>query len=487
MLKILFVSSEVHPLIKTGGLADVSASLPHALAELGHDVRILMPGYADALDRAADAVAETDWTSPLDGGPTRLFRSPLPESGVPVWLLEAAGFSDRPGNPYLGADGHPHPDNAIRFDLLARAATAVAGDRGGLGWQPDVVHCNDWQTGLVPVRMLQHRVPGATVYTIHNLAYQGLFPPETFQTLGLPDWLWTMDGLEFHGHLSFMKGGAALADRLTTVSPSYAAEIRTPAHGWGLEGLFNQRAEDLVGILNGIDRRYWDPQNDPYLYAPYNGDDLGGKATNKVGVQEELGLTEPSDTPLVAVITRLADQKGIDLILNALPDLLGRDVQIAILGKGDQTYERSLERVAGDHPGRVAVHLGFDEGLAHRLEAGADMLLMPSRFEPCGLNQLYSLAYGTLPVVRAVGGLADSVVDATPDAVASDRATGVSFSGETPAALVAAVDRALALYADPETWRRIQATGMAQDFSWERSATRYLSVYEDALADQRRL
>ncbi|MEF8793517.1 glycogen synthase GlgA [Thiohalorhabdus sp.] len=487
MLKILFVSSEVHPFIKTGGLADVSASLPHALAELGHDVRILMPGYADALEQATDAAAEPDWTSPLEGGPTRLLRTPLPESGVPVWMLESAGFSDRPGNPYLGADGHPHPDNAFRFDLLGRAATAIAGDRGGLEWQPDVVHCNDWQTGLVPVRMLQHRAPGATVYTIHNLAYQGLFPAETFQALGLPDWLWTMDGLEFHGQMSFMKGGAAFADRLTTVSPSYAAEIRTLAHGWGLEGLFNQRAEHLVGILNGIDRRYWDPQTDPYLYAPYSRQDLSGKAVNKARVQAELGLPEAPEKPLVAVITRLADQKGIDLILNALPDLRSRGLQVAILGKGDRTYERSLEAVARHHPEQIGLHLGFDEGLAHRLEAGADMLLMPSRFEPCGLNQLYSLAYGTIPVVRAVGGLADSVEDATPQAVASGRATGISFTGETPAALVTAVERALALYAEPETWRRVQATGMAQDFTWERSAARYVEVYEAALADQKRV
>jgi len=487
MLKILFVSSEVHPFSKTGGLADVSASLPHALAELGHDVRILTPGYADALERVPEAAPEPNWTSPVDGPATRLLRTALPDSAVPVWLLEARGFSDRPGNPYLGADGHGHPDNAERFDLLARTAAAVAGDLGGLGWRPDVIHCNDWQTGLVPVRMLQHRIPGATVFTVHNLAYQGLFPSPTFHTLGLPVWLWDMDALEFHGQLSFMKGGAAFADRLTTVSPTYAEEIRTHAHGWGLEGLFNQRAGDLVGILNGIDRRYWDPARDPYLDVHFRADDLRGKATTKHRLQAELGLPQAADTPLAVVISRLADQKGIDLLLNGLPDLLRQGLQLAVLGSGERTYERSLTAMARRHPEQVAVRLGFDEALAHRLEAGADLFLMPSRFEPCGLNQLYSLAYGTVPVVRAVGGLADSVVHATPEAVKAGTATGVSFTGDTPAALVAAVRRALELYTRARDWRRIQRAGMAQDFSWQRSADRYVEVYRDALADQGRL
>jgi starch synthase len=487
MPKILFVSSEVNPFMKTGGLGDVSASLPHALAELGHDVRILMPGYADALARVPEAEAIAAWTSPLAGAPTRLLATRLPESSVPVWLLEAPGFSDRPGNPYLGADGHGHPDNAERFDLLARAATALAGDRGGLDWRPDVVHCNDWQTGLVPVRMLQYRVPGATLFTVHNLAYQGLFAAEAFDRLDLPPWMWTMDGLEFHGHLSFMKGGVAFADRLTTVSPTYAEEIRTPAHGWGLEGLFQHRAEDLVGILNGIDRRYWDPRRDPFLDVHFHRDDLRGKAVNKERLQAELGLTQSPGTPLAAVITRLADQKGIDLILAALPELLRGGLQVAVLGSGERTYERSLTALAGRHPDRMAVTIGFDEPLAHRMEAGADLFLMPSRFEPCGLNQLYSLAYGTVPVVHAVGGLADSVTDATADNLASGEADGIQFSGETAADFTAAVNRALRLYAEPATWRRLQRAGMGRDFSWERSAARYLEEYETAMGRGARL
>ncbi len=487
MAKILFVSSEVHPLSKTGGLADVSASLPQALAELGHEVRILTPAYGDTLERLGAVPERSDWRDPVAGTTTRLRETALPDIEVPVWLLDAPGFSDRSGNPYLDAQGRPHPDNAERFDLLARTATAIAGGLGGLGWQPELIHCNDWQTGLVPVRMLQHRIPGATVFTIHNLAYQGLFPASAFGSLDLPQWLWTMDGLEFHGQLSFMKGGVGFADRLTTVSPTYAQEIRTPAHGWGLEGLLNRRAAELTGILNGIDHRFWDPSSDAFLPAHYDVRDLRGKAANKRRLQAELGLSQDPKAPLLGFISRLADQKGVDLLLEAIGDLLEQDLQIAVLGRGEAAYERALQRLASNHPDRIAVRIGFDEGLAHRVEAGADMLLMPSRFEPCGLNQLYSLRYGTVPVVRAVGGLADSVVDATPAHLESGRATGVTFQDATGSALLEAVQRALALYTQPELWRRLQRNGMRQDFTWQRSAARYGEVYEEALAERRRI
>ena len=487
MYKVLFVSSEVQPFMKTGGLADVSASLPHALAELGHDVRILMPAYGDVLDRVTDSSPVPGWQNPLIGVPTRLLETRLPNSRVPVWLLEAPSFSDRPGNPYLTADGQAHADNAARFDLLARAATAVAGGFTDLAWQPDVVHCNDWQTGLIPVHMLLHRVPAATVYTVHNLGYQGLFPMDTRTELGLPAWLWHPEALEFYDHLSFMKGGAVFADRLTTVSPTYAAEIQTSAHGWGLEGLFHQRAADLTGILNGIDHRAWDPATDPHLPVHFDAADLGGKAENKARLQAEMGLAEEPDVPLLGFISRLADQKGVDLLLGALGEMLEQGVQLAVLGSGEHTYENALTRFADHYPGRVAVRIGFDEGLAHRIEAGADIFLMPSRFEPCGLNQLYSLRYGTVPVVRAVGGLADSVVDATPEHLHAGEATGVTFSGETPAALATAVARAVALYRDPGTWRRLQQTGMDRDFTWQRSAAAYVDQYAAAVDRRARI
>ncbi|MFA9462003.1 glycogen synthase GlgA [Thiohalorhabdus methylotrophus] len=481
MLKILFVSSEVHPFVKTGGLGDVSASLPFALSELGHDVRILLPGYADTLRKLEAPPPVPGWNGARLDGATDLLEARLPDSTVPVWLLDAPGFSDRPGNPYVGPDGAPHPDNARRFDRLARAAAAIAGDRAGLGWMPDVIHCNDWQTGLVPVRMLLNRVPVAVVFTVHNIAYQGLFPFATFQELGLPPWLWHPDALEFYDHLSFMKGGAVFADRLTTVSPTYAREIQTPAHGWGLEGLFSHRAAELTGILNGIDHRQWDPETDRFLPAHYSSQDLSGKRTVKEALQAELDLDPEPDTPLLGVVSRLADQKGIDLILGASHELLAQGTQLAVVGTGDRYYETTLRRLAEYHPGRVGLHLGFSEALAHRLEAGADMLLMPSRFEPCGLNQLYGLRYGTVPVVRAVGGLADSVVDADSENLAAGRATGITFLDDTPAALAGAVRRALTLYETPDRWRRIQVTGMGQDFTWERSAARYVEIYRSAL------
>ncbi|MFP4614519.1 MAG: glycogen synthase GlgA [Thiohalorhabdus sp.] len=481
MLRILFVSSEVHPFVKTGGLADVSASLPHALHELGHDVRILMPGYADALRRAGDLPVAEGWSGLPEGPKTRLRTARLPDSGVPVWMLDASGFSDRPGNPYLAPDGEPHADNAERFYRLARATAAIATDRAGLDWRPEVVHCNDWQTGMVPVRTLLERVPAATVFTVHNLAYQGLFPHATFQGLSLPPWLWHPEALEFHGHLSFMKGGAAFADRLTTVSPSYAREIQTAEHGWGLDGLFRRRAADLTGILNGIDHRAWDPATDPHLPAHFSSEDLAGKREVKAALLEELGLDADAEAPLLGVVSRLADQKGIDLLLGAARTLLARGARLAVVGTGDRYYETALRRLAQYNPGKVGVHIGFSEALAHRVVAGADMLLMPSRFEPCGLNQLYALRYGTVPVVRAVGGLADSVVDATPENLAAGSATGITFAGDTAAALGGAVDRALKLYQDDTQWRRLQDTGMEQDFTWERSAGEYVKVYRSAL------
>ncbi len=486
MLKILFVSSEVQPLIKTGGLADVSASLSRALAELGHDVRILMPGYFEALRSAGSPRPITAWTDPLGGTAITLRMVHLSDSNVPIWLLDAPGFNDRPGNPYLGADGEPYPDNAVRFDLFARATAAIAGNKVGLAWQPDVIHCNDWQTGLVPVRMLMHRIPGAILYTIHNLGYQGLFPSATLSNLKLPGWLWHLDALEFYGLLSFMKGGVVFSDRLTTVSPTYAREICTPEHGGGLEGLFNTRIADLAGILNGIDTRAWDPEVDPHLAVPYSIWDLGGKAANKARLQAELGLEVDPDKPLVGFIARLAEQKGVDLLLGAAPALLANyGIQLAILGNGQRSYELALHRLQELHPGQVAVHIGFDEGLAHRIEAGADIFLMPSRFEPCGLNQLYSMRYGTVPVVRAVGGLVDSVINATLETVEMGQATGVTFTEDTSAALVESVRRALDLYADRTSWRRIQTAGMQQDLSWKRSATEYVSQYERALAQRR--
>jgi starch synthase len=484
VLRILFVASEVHPLIKTGGLADVAGSLPHALAEQGHEVRILMPAYADALERTASVHTETAYRPPAGAEGTSLVRTQLPDSGVPVWLLDGPGFSDRPGNPYLDPDGHAYPDNHWRFNRLARAATAIAG--GMLDWHPDVVHCNDWQTGLTPVWLMMHRIPAATVFTVHNLAYQGLFPAAAAGDLGLPAWLYNPAGLEFYDQLSFMKGGLVLSDQITTVSPTYAREIQTPAYGWGLDGLLRGRAAALHGILNGIDYTAWDPQGDPHLSAPFSAAEPAGKADNKTAVQRELSLDETGEgTVLLGLISRLADQKGVDLLLDVLDSLMHRPVQLAVLGSGEPHYELGLRRAAERHPGRIGVHIGFNEGLAHRIEAGSDLFLMPSRFEPCGLNQMYSLRYGTLPVVHRVGGLADSVVDATEPALEAGHATGFAFDEATGNALLQAIDRALHLHSEqPGRWRAMRQRGMQQDFSWERSAREYDAVYRAALDRQ---
>ncbi|HEY0721837.1 MAG TPA: glycogen synthase GlgA, partial [Gammaproteobacteria bacterium] len=343
---------------------------------------------------------------------------------------------------------------------------------------------NDWQSGLVPALLEREATRPATLFTIHNLAYQGLFPWETFARLALPRELWHMEALEFHGQLSFIKGGLVFADRLTTVSPTYAREIRTPAFGYGLEGLLNHRAERLSGILNGADYALWDPAGDPFIPAHFTPADLSGKAKVKRALQRHFGLAEQTDTPLLGVIGRMVEQKGIDLIADAIPNLLDAGVQLAILGSGLPHYEQLLRSLAARHPQRIGLHIGYDEPLAHLIEAGADLFLMPSRFEPCGLNQIYSLRYGTLPVVRRTGGLADTVVDTGPATLGSGKATGFVVNEATSAALAATVRRALGYYRQPKVWRQLIGNAMAQDFSWHSSARDYLALYRQAIDDR---
>ena len=485
-LKILYVSSEAYPLIKTGGLGDVAGSLPAALQAEGHDVVLIMPGYREALDFVAQwkPVCELD----VYGGLARLLQGRLPSTQVKIWLVDAPALFDRSGNPYLDPQGYPWADNAQRFALFARVAVALAQDRAGISWKPDVVHCNDWQCGLVPAllkletqRLTLETRPPAIVFTIHNLAYQGLYPYETFVSLGLPHHLWSYEALEFYGQLSFMKGGLVFSDRITTVSPTYAREIQTPEFGAGLDKLLTHRRAVLSGILNGIDDRQWDPSVDPYIARRYSADSLQDKAVNKAELQRIVGFSQPDDRPLIAMIGRLVEQKGIDLILDALPRLIELPVRIVALGTGEERYERMLKEWSGQYPDTLKSHIGFDEKLAHQIEAGADIFLMPSRFEPCGLNQIYSLRYGTVPIVRRTGGLADTVVNTSPAALQAGLATGVSFSGTDGDALIEAVERALAHYEDKGLWSKLQQTGMQQDFSWQRSATQYLDLYRMAL------
>jgi starch synthase len=483
MRKILFVTSEAHPLMKTGGLGDVCGGLPQALQALGADVRLLLPAYHDTLQHTGRLKKVAQLTLPPLAQPVTLLEGKLPGTRVTVWLIDFAPAYDRPGNPYLNAHGHPWHDNAARFALLAQVAVAIARDAVGLAWRPDVVHAHDWQAGLVPALLATEATRPATVFTIHNLAYQGLFPYDTFQSLHLPASLWSLHALEFHGQMSFIKGGIAFADRITTVSPTYAREIQTPEHGYGLDGLLQHRATRLSGILNGIDAQAWNPARDPHLVSRYSLRRLTHKLPNKTALQQEFNLQVDAGVALFGMVSRMVDQKGVDLLLDALPTLMALPLQIVVLGSGEAQYEQALRAQAARYPDRLAVLAGYDEAVAHRIQAGVDFFLMPSRFEPCGLSQLYSLRYGTVPVVRRVGGLADTVVDANSMNIAAGTATGIVFEEASAEALTGAVQRALALHAERRTWKQIQLTGMHQDFSWQHSAAEYLSLYEAAIKD----
>ncbi|PPD05656.1 MAG: glycogen synthase GlgA [Methylobacter sp.] len=474
-MKILFVTSEAHPLIKTGGLADVSGSLPKALAELGQDVRLVLPNYLDVGVESADITYQLR----VDNHTVNILQAFMPGSQVPVMLVDFPPFFGLPGNPYVGADGQPWPNNAERFALFCRIAVEIAMNRAGMDWRPDIVHCNDWQSGLVPALLSLESKRPATLFTIHNMAYQGLFPGSVTQSLNLPGSLWNPQGLEFFGHLSFIKGGLAYADHITTVSPTYAEEIQTAEFGYGLEGLLSYRKSDLTGIINGIDCEQWNPLTDPLLVNNYDAATLDAKLANKLAIQERLALPVDAEIPVFGLISRLVDQKGIDLLIDCLPELLKLPAQFVILGSGEKAFEQALQTFADDHPQRLAVTLGYDEELAHLIEAGADIFLMPSRFEPCGLNQMYSQRYGTVPIVRKTGGLADTVVDCLPTTIADQTASGIMFSEAAPGALMEAIKRALLLFANPVFWRQLQATGMQKDFSWRVSAQKYLALYEN--------
>ena len=478
-LKILFAASEARPLIKTGGLGDVAGTLPLAVKALKQDVRLVIPAYPAALQHKGKTRTISRLTLPL--GRVQILERLLPGSRLKVWMVEYPPYFNREGNPYQGPNGLPWPDNAERFALFCQAITALALNQAGLGWQPDLVHCNDWQTGLVPALLSRAKNRPATLFTVHNLAYQGLFPESTFGALDLPWSFWSPHALEFYGQLSFMKGGLVFADRINTVSPTYAKEIQTPEFGCGLDGVLRHRRESLSGILNGIDSS-WNPAHDPAIARQYDKNGLEGKQENKRALQQEFGLAPEPHTPLLGFVGRLVDQKGIDLLLTILPEITTLPAQVVFLGSGESHYEHTLQTVAQRFPEKIAVHIGFDEEMSHRIEAGADMFLMPSRFEPCGLNQMYSLRYGTPPIVHRVGGLADTVVDTTPATLADGTATGIVFDRPDSAALLEAIKRATLLYGQQrEYWHPIQQNGMEQDFSWKRSAESYLELYRRIL------
>lgn len=485
-LSILMASSEAHPLIKTGGLADVAASLPLALRTLGHDARLIIPAYPRAARRLREPKPLCEIRLPGCRRTVRLLEGSHPDQDLPVYLVDAPDHFCREGNPYTDLSGHDWGDNAERFLLFSRVVAQIAQGLPAVGWRPVVLHCNDWQTGLTAP--LLEDLPGrpATIFTIHNLAYQGLFDRATFDRIGLPPALWSLGGVEFHQRMSFIKGGIVFSDRVNTVSPSYAEEVCTPRFGCGLDGLLRQIGTRFSGILNGVDYGDWDPSLDPLILQPYDRERFGLKAENKLDLQRELGLTRNEGAFLLGHVGRLVEQKGVDLILAILPGLLqDPNIQLVVQAEGERHLEQALATLGANYPRQVAVFLGYDETRAHRIEAGCDAFLMPSRFEPCGLNQLYSLRYGTVPIVHRTGGLADTVVHVNQETMADGSATGFLFDAPTAESLWHAVQQALGLYrGDPEAWRRLATRGMARDFSWESSARSYVQLYRDAIAER---
>lgn len=478
-MRVLMVASEQFPLVKTGGLADVVGALPRALCRRGHDVRVLVPGYREVLDKLEEPGEPQPLGDPLGMGDTALCPGTLPGLGTPVYAIRCPDLYERPGGPYLDPHGNDWPDNHLRFALLCRVATLLAVAGAPLGWQPEVVHCHDWQAGLTPAYLqLWGGQRAATVFTIHNLHFSGRFHPSVMSEVGLPHALLSPYGVELFGALSFLKAGLFYADRLTTVSPTYAHQIQTPEYGEGLEGLLGGRASQLHGILNGIDDEVWNPAKDPALPARFDVDSLSGKARVKQQLQAEVGLPVAADRPVFGMVTRLTHQKGVDLVLANLPLLREHNAQLVVLGSGVDTYERGLRAAAASHPEHIAYRHGYDEPLSHRIMGGSDFILVPSRFEPCGLTQMYAQRYGAVPIVRETGGLADTVTDFF---AAPQHGTGISFRDATDWAMGNAMWRALKRYGD-DSHEALRRRIMRRDFGWGTSAAAYEQVYSAALA-----
>lgn len=481
-LRVLSVASEAVPLVKTGGLADVAGALPAALAPHGVAVTTLLPGYPAVMQAIGKAKALHTYGSLL-GEPARLIAAKL--NGHPLIVLDAPGLFDRPGSPYGDASGKDWADNWRRYAALGRAGADLAG--GAVkGRRFDLLHAHDWQAAMAPAYLRFAPVSGSkpvpSVMTIHNMAFQGHFGREIFGQLGLPRSAWAIDGVEYHKGVGFLKAGMASASAITTVSPTYAAEIRDPEFGMGLEGLVEGRGDRVFGIVNGIDTAEWNPASDPALAANYTARNLAKRVANKRALEAEFGLVE-SDGPLFIVVSRLTWQKGMDVLLEVLDHLVGIGGRLALLGSGDAAMEEAFRAAAARHPGRIGVRIGYDEALSHRMQGGGDAILVPSRFEPCGLTQLYGLAYGCVPVVARTGGLADTVIDANLAATSIGVGTGIQFAGVHYRALAMAICRAVALYHQPAVWQAIQRAGMKADFSWSQSGKAYAELYARLVAE----
>jgi starch synthase len=481
--QVLIVASEAVPLVKTGGLGDVTTALACALRERGIDATILMPGYPAAIE-GAGPVREVAQLEDLPGGPGRLLHGSLSD-GVPVLLLDTERFRARTANPYVDRDGVEYADNAICFASLAHAAVAICAGRTSLP-VPHVVHANDWHAGLVPALLRAEGIDNVgSLLTIHNLAFQGNYPMHMASTLGIPADMLTPDAMEFWGQVSFLKAGIRFADRISTVSKSYAQEILTPRFGHGMDGVLNSRKDALFATPNGVDVDVWNPATDTLITRNFSARDMKGKAACKRDLQAQLGLPQDPFAPVLGLGSRITHQKMADVALAALPRILERHprLQVVVLGCGDHGYEHGFEQLAAQYPQRVGVHIGYDERRAHALHAGADMLLHGTRFEPFGLTPIYSMLYGTIPIASRVGGLIDTVVDAGASGAVAEGANGILFDGEQPEETVAAVERAFDLFGRSGDWQTMQRNAMAVDFSWSGPAEKYIRLYEEIAPD----
>ncbi len=479
-MRVLFITAEAYPLAKTGGLADVSCALPGALLRCGVDVRLLLPGYPQAFARINNPriVAKLD---PILGiSDATLVSGILPHMELPVWLIDSPGLFRRGGGLYQNDAGEDWPDNALRFAFLSHVGAMLAMGRTKVGWKPDIVHANDWHTGLLPLLLAHEPLPRpSTIFTVHNMAFQGNFPIQVLADIGVPESCLATNAVAFFGNLSFLKAGLNFGDRVTTVSPTYAQEILTPEHGCGMDDVLCARHDVFCGILNGIDEVLWDPASDPYLPQNYGAGNSAGKHACKADLQRRVGLPQSSETPLIGYVSRLTRQKMADTILEVLPWIAEHNAQLVIVGEGDKDIERAMLQARERYADCLAVAIGYDEPIAHLLQAGSDILLAPARYEPCGLTQLYALRYGTVPIVRRTGGLADTIVDVDVRSTANRTATGFVFDEPNAASLIYALGRALDLYGQPLMWRRLQQQAMEQDFSWDMSATKYLALYNE--------
>ncbi len=479
-MNVLFVASECAPFVKTGGLADVVGALPKALAASGVAVRILLPAYP-ALAPVVAQGREVYASSGSAFGPLRVVAARSAE--LDLLLLDAPQLFARPGNPYLEGPGRDYPDNHLRFGALSHVGAILARE-GVDGFLPDILHAHDWQAGLAPAYLAL--TPGrsvTSVITIHNIAFQGVFGAHLLPQLELPLQGFNVDGFEYYGNFSFLKAGVVYADRITTVSPTYARELTDPAFGFGFEGIVAARRGRLSGILNGVDLDVWNPAKDPDLVKCYTGAAPTKRVANRAALEARFGLSLAPDAPLFCVVSRLTRQKGIDLLVDVLPRLVARGAGLVVLGSGDMDLEVRLRAAAAAWPERIGVELGYDEPLSHLMQGGADSIIIPSRFEPCGLTQLYGLRYGCLPLVARTGGLADTVIDGNSVALASGVATGFQFAPVTAAALGDAIDRACDVFADKKAWRTMMTNAMRQRVGWDKSAAQYRNLYESALQE----